>query len=38
MLSNSVGIHFYFTYYFIIYFFWLVPEFSGITPKQCFFS
>jgi hypothetical protein len=32
-LSNNVGIHFVFTYYFIIHPFRLVPWFSGITPK-----
>jgi hypothetical protein len=31
-LSNNIGIHFVFIYYFIIHIFWLVPGFSGITP------
>jgi hypothetical protein len=31
-LSNNVGIHFVFTYYFPIRSFRLVPMFSGITP------
>jgi hypothetical protein len=33
-LSNNVGIHFEFTYYFPIHPFRLVPMFSGITPKS----
>ena len=33
-LSNNVGIHFVFTYYFLIHPFRLVPGFSGIIPQQ----
>ena len=35
-LSNYmyVGIHFVFTYYFVIHPFRLVPMFSGITPRR----
>jgi hypothetical protein len=33
-LSNNVGIHFLFTYYFPIRSFRLVPMFSGSTPKS----
>ena len=36
-LSNNVGIHFLFTYYFPIRSFRLVPMFSGNTPVICFF-
>ena len=34
-LSNNVGIHFLFTYYFPIRSFRLVPMFSGSTPYHC---
>ena len=37
-LSNNVGIHFVFTYYFPIRSFRLVPMFSGITPYRTIYT